>query len=259
LQLIYDRKLIRRDHLEIISESYRHTGANRTRLLNKSLKKMYQSMCIDKIHEKQEIGKGNNPSIVGVDKGGSILLGVAHKKRIAHKKTIFKGNEYIVRSLPINFRHINGVNQIEIDTILFCDKYDFKILMWDLEKPKSFMYNQERITLIPDITMILSVKGEPFVAFIEFDTGSEGLRQKEPAVIRDKIIKYKMYKKTNLWMREEWQKQFTNPVFPLLMFVTEDDKRVCFFNRKSKELGVKALGMYSENYTKVIERIITLI
>jgi hypothetical protein len=68
LQLVYDRKLVRRDHLEVISESYRNAGENRTILINRAIKKMYKKMCIDKIHEAQEIGKGSKPCIVSVDK-----------------------------------------------------------------------------------------------------------------------------------------------------------------------------------------------
>lgn len=259
LQLIYDRKLIRRDHLEVISPSYRKLGVSRTRLLNRAIKKMYKNMLLDKTHEKQEIGKGSNPSICAIDKAGSLILKIPHKRRIIQRSTIHKGKEYIIRSLPANYRHINGVNRIEVETILFCDEGGYEIVEWQLEHPKSFIFNEEKIVLIPDVLMILDIKEKPFAAFIEFDTGSEGVREKEPKIIRDKILKYKRYRSSNLWLDEEWQKFFEVRVFPLVLFVTEDDKRIDFWNRKCKEYGVKSVAMYYENYTNVLEKLINII
>lgn len=259
LKIIYDRKLVRRDHLEIISESYRNAGLNKTILLNRAIKKMYKMMCLDKIHEVQEFGKGSKPCIVSIDKAGSLLLNVPHKKRILQNKTTYKGKDYIIRNLPSNYRHINGINQLEVKTILFCEEQGFEIVKWELEEPRHFTSNAENIKLIPDVLMIIRIRGKPFVAFIEFDTGSEGLRQKEPVIIKDKIIKYKKYKSSNLWTNEDWQKDMNAPMYPIVLFVTQDEKRVQFFNDKSKELRVQGLGMYYERYTDVLKGITTLI
>lgn len=252
LRLVYDRKLVRRDHLEIISKSYRDSGNNRTRILNRAIKKLYQNMCLDKVHEAQDIGRGNTPCIVGLDKGGSILLNVPHKKRISHHKSIVNGNIYITRSLPANYRHINGVNQLEVETILFCEETNSELKGWYHEKPQELYYGQERIVVIPDIRMELKMREKPFYAFIEFDTGAENRRYKEPPIIRDKIIKYRKYKVSKLWQKEY-------PNFPILLFVTEDEKRIDFFNRKCKENNVVGLGVYVDNYTKVLEKIATML
>lgn len=218
-------------------------------------------MVVDKIHEKQQIGKGNTPSIVAIDKGGSLLLGVSHKRRIAHHITNFKGNEYIERRLPSNYRHIHGVNKLEVETILLCERMGYFLSEWKHEhyNVKSFMYNNEKVVLIPDVFVIMYVNEKPFVAFIEFDTGSESIRYKEPPIIRDKIIKYRRYKSSNLWLGEDWQKQFEQPIFPLVLFVTEDSNRIEFFNKKCKENNVKGLGIYHQNYTNVLEKIATLV
>jgi hypothetical protein len=253
LQLVYDRKLVRRDHLEIISESYRNLGDSRTRLLNRAIKKLYQNMCLDKVHEVQEIGRGNTPCIVGLDKGGSMLLSVPHKKRISHRKSIVNGNTYITRMLPANFRHINGVNQLEVDTILFCEETENELIGWHHEKPQELHYGQEKVVVIPDVRMELKMREKPFYAFIEYDTGSEnrGYKDRFPT-IHEKIIKYRKFKASKLWVEEY-------PYFPMLLLVTEDDKRIPFFNQKCKENKLQGFGVYSESYVKFLKHLANMV
>lgn len=253
LQLIYDRKLIRRDHLEIISESYRNAGVNRTTLLNRAIKKMYKKMCVDKVHESQEIGKGSTPSIVAIDKAGSMILGVAHKKRILHKKTLHKGKWYISRSLPANYRHINGVNQIEVDTILLCEELEIPIVRWEHERGREFHYMGEKILVIPDIFIELEVNKKRLLIYIEFDTGTENHRYKTNfPIIHEKIIKYKKYRASKLWESEL-------PFFPIILLVTEDDKRIQYFNNKCKEAGLKGFGVYHKNYSDFIKHLANMV
>ncbi len=261
LKIIYERKLVRRDHLEIISNAYRKLGANRTILLNKSIRKMFRNMCLDKVHEPQAIGRGNTPCIVSVDKGGSLLLNVPHRKRITHTTYTVNNKDYIYRHLPANFRHINGVNALEVETILFCEENNYNIVNWTHEQRNkvSFMYGEERVIIIPDVLMILEINGKKIAAFIEYDTGSESLRYKEPPIIKDKIIKYKRYRSSTLWQEADWQRHFDKPVFPMIMLVTEDEKRINFFNRKIKEVGLRGVGVYYESYTNVLKKMATMI
>lgn len=259
LELVYERKLVRRDHLEIISESYRNAGVNRTNLLNRAIKKLFKLMVFDKYHQKQDIGKGSLPATVAIDKAGSIIIGKSHKRRIIQERQSHKGTDYIKRRLPSNFRHINGVNQLEVDTIELCEEYDCKLELWELEQSKTFNFNDEEITLIPDALMLLNVKGKSFVAYVEYDTGSEGLREKEPKVIRDKIINYRRFKLSEIWCNEQWQINFSEPIFPLLLFVTEDKNRVQFFKEQANKLGMQALSMHSSKYKLVLEKLINKI
>lgn len=253
LQLVYNRKLVRRDHLEIISPSYRVLGDNRTRLLNRAIKKLYQKMCLDKIHEAQEIGRGNTPCIVGLDKGGSLILNVPHKRRISHKKSFVNGRLYITRTLPANFRHINGVNQLEVDTILFCEGTENELIGWHHEKPQELYYGQEKVVVIPDVRMALKMRQKPFYAFIEYDTGSEnrGYKDRFPTIY-EKILKYRKYKASNLWTEEY-------PYFPMLLLVTEDDKRISYFNQKCKENNLQGFGIYSDNYISFLKHLSNMV
>ena len=253
LQIVRDRKLVRRDHLEIISPSYRHLETNRTRLLNRAIKKMYKSMIFDKVHETQEIGKGSNPCIVALDKAGSLILGVSHKKRIIHKRSTLKGQYYVTRSLPSNYRHINGVNQTEVDTILFCDEVKSRIVHWKHEVATKFYHGEEEILFIPDVFCELNMNNKQLLLFIEYDTGSENLRYKTNfPIIHDKVIKYRKYFKSNLWKNDY-------PLFPIILFVTEDDKRVEYFTQKCKENGLRGFGVFHEKYVDFLRKLIDVV
>jgi predicted HTH transcriptional regulator len=248
LEIIRDRKLVKRDHLEIISPSYRKAGDNRTEILNRSIRKLFRSMCIDKVHETRELGKGgNNPCTVALDRGGSVILGISHKRRILHRKE----GGYLRRVLPTNFRHINGVNQLEVETIILLEEIGGEILEWTHEKPQELHYSQEKVVVIPDVRVELKLREKPFYAFIEYDTGSEDRRNTTDfPTIREKLLKYKRYKMSKLW---------DTPYFPVMLFVTEDDKRIPYVNKKLKELGLEGWGIYHENYTEFMERLAKLV
>jgi hypothetical protein len=248
LEIINQRKMVRRDMLEIISPSYRNLGDSRTRLMNRSVNKLFSNMCIDKVHEKQDFSSGNTPAILSLDRAGSLILGIPHRQRIKHIKSVVNGQTRITRRLPANYRHIHGVNQLEVETILFCEKTGSKIIRWHHEKPQELHYGNEKVVVIPDIGLELKVRQKPFYAFIEYDTGSENISHKEPKTISDKVIKYKKYKLSKLWEKDY-------PKFPMLLLVTEDEKRTQFFNRKCKENGLLGLGIYYENYRAFLERL----
>ena len=80
-----------------------------------------------------------------------------------------------------------------------------------------------------------------------FNTGAESIRYKESPIIREKILKYKKYKLSKIW-----EKHFE--YFPALLLVTEDEKRIGYFNKKCKENNIVGLGVYYENYTKILEK-----
>lgn len=251
LQLVYDRKLVRRDHLEIISPTYRFAGDNRTILLNRAITKLFRQMIFDKIHEPQKIGMGNTPCIVAIDRGGSILLNVSHKRRIIHSKSKHKGETFITRRLPSNYKHINGINQMEVNTIIFCNNNNHILERWEHEVTCNFVHNQEKITFIPDILLQATFNnGKTFLGFLEYDTGSEDLRNKNDfPTLGNKLKNYRRYLKSDLW------RELDLKYFPMIVLVTEDDKRIKWFNDKCKELQLKGVGVYHENYTAFLERL----
>lgn len=259
LKLIYDRKLVRRDYLEVISPSYRVLGDNRGVILNRAIKKLFKLNVIDKVHESADIGKGNTPAIISIDKCGSMILGKPHKRRIIHRFSEHNGKTYVKRELPINHRHVNCINRLEVETILLCEEYECEIVDWQLEKPNSFIYGNENNTLIPDVLLILRVGNKKIPIYIEYDTGTEGIREKEPKAIKDKILKYKRFKSSKIWITQDWQSHFEQPLFPIVLFITEDEKRIDFFKRKSNEYNVKSLSMYYDKYSSVMRGFIKAI
>jgi hypothetical protein len=250
LEAVNERKLVSRNHLEIILPSYRYLSErSRTVSINRSINKLFHSMCLDKAHVKQKVGRGNAPCIVSLDKGGSILLEIPHKKRIIQNKVNVKGKEFIFRELPSNFKHINGVNQIEVDTILFCEDNEADILKWRLEKPLDFTYNGEKIVIIPDTFVQMDIKGNPLYAYLEYDTGKEDNRNVTNfPTINNKLRNYRKYKSSKLW--EDY-----SPYFPVILFVTEDTKRINYFKEKCREYGLDGYAIYHENFTKFLEHL----
>jgi len=248
LQIIQQRKLVSRDHLEILSPSYRDVGKSRTRVINRALRRLYDGMCIDKVHEKQEMGKGNKPFIIALDRGGSILLRIPHKRRIPIRKEVVRGQERIFRSVPSFFRHVNGINQLEVDTILFCIEHGFEIIRWEHEIPREFHYD-DKVVVIPDVTASIRFGDKTLNTYIEYDTGSENIRHKDRfPLILEKIVKYRKYKISRLWEDE-------SPYFPVVLFVTEDERRIPYFNEKCEENKIRGVGVYHENYIEVLSHL----
>ncbi|UUV46158.1 replication-relaxation family protein [Bacillus phage vB_BanS-Thrax2] len=253
LNIISERKLVNRSHLEIIAPSFRHLAKNRTRLINRTIRKLFDSMCLDKVHEKQELGKGNTPSILALERGGSILLNIPHKRRIPQKKMLVNGEIKIERHVPLIYRHTNGINQMEVETILLCEKYGYEIKIWEHEKSAIFKYNNEDIVFIPDVFVRLRIGEKEVDLFLEYDTGQENIRNKNNfPVIYDKIIRYKKYKKSMLWQNHSEK-------FPIVLLVTEDSHRIMHFNKNCKKHGVQGFGVYHENYTKFLEHLAKMV
>lgn len=253
LQLVHERKMVRRNHLEIISPSYRHLGDNRTQIINRAITKLFRQMIFDKVHEPQKIGEGNTPCIVALDRGGSLLLSVKHKARIIQSKSSRNGQDYITRRLPANYRHVNGVNQMEVDTILFSESTGHDILSWKIEPSTSFIWNNEKQLFIPDVLFEMQIKHKKLIVFLEYDTGKEDLRNKKDfPTIHEKLKEYRKYKLSDLWKEEL-------AYFPLILFVTEDMERVKWITAKCKELNLKGYGVYHENYTDVLERLANMV
>jgi Replication-relaxation len=254
LKIVHERKLVRRDHLEIIHPSYRKAGKNKTSILNRSIKKLFEKMCLDKVHEEPEFMTGNNPAIIAIDRAGAMILDVPFKRRIKQAHRFIGTDKYVFRELPSNYPHIHGVNKIETITIQLAEKMNFTIVRWDLEhKNAKLVQFNEKFTIIPDIFTIFRLnfkQNKPFLAFIEYDTGSEDNRYKDKfPTLRDKMEKYQKYKLSGAWKNEWWSKKIKTG-FPLLLFVTEDEKRVDYLNKKGKEIGLRVLAMHIEDYEK---------
>lgn len=245
LKIVNDRILVSREHLEVIHPAYRNIDG-RTNVLNRSIRKLFDKMCLDKAHMEAEFGKGNTPAIVCIDRAGALLLGTKFRRRLKHKKKVYHGEEYIFRELPSNYLHIHGINELEVSTIILCDNHDFKLIRWQLEaqNTKKLPENSQndakttQISLIPDVFCIIRVKNSVFMSFIEYDTGSEnkGYNGNYP-ILGEKLERYNLYKMSGIWKHEMWSKS-TGLGFPPILFVVHDQKRADYIIRKGKSLGL---------------------
>jgi hypothetical protein len=88
--------------------------------------------------------------------------------------------------------------------------------------------------------------------FIEYDTGSEnrGYSKTFP-VLLEKLDKYQKYKMLNGW-REEWWAKKINTDFPLLLFVTEDEKRIKYIKETGAKMGLIIECLLSSDYIKFL-------
>jgi hypothetical protein len=260
LKAIHYRRLVRRDHLEVIVEGYRNIP-NRTTVINRSIGKLFDKMCLDKVHEMKEEDniRKNSPAIVCIDKAGAILLNVPYKQRIQREKKVFNDKEYLFRIVPSNYHHYHGINQLEVDTIELCLSNNFKLITWDLDNlarsVKIFTYNKEKIILKPDIFTIIKNDSRPFMMFIEYDTGTEnrGYNKHFPT-LSEKLDKYRKYMLLEeIWKSEWWYK---NVNFPLLLFVTEDEKRIPFIKEEGEKLGMYIDAILPSQYKEKVGSLI---
>lgn len=257
LHIIQRRKLVRRDHLEIISPEYRYLK-DRTRTLNKSLSKLFQRMCIDKYHEEMEYMAGDSPAIIALDRAGTILLSrylnkdLRHSKKIDHIKKIYGNKTYYIRKLAVPFAHIHGVNQLEFETINLCEEIGANLLVWNLEYENYRKYGADQEAGIkPDVFMIIRVDNKPFVAYIEYDNGTEDKHQtKSIPYLTDKLKKYRMYMLSKEWGRENWFDLY--PHFPPIIFVVQTKQRVGVLEEKAKELKLNLIAITKDNYQHML-------
>jgi len=256
LRIIHKRKYVRRDHLEVIHPAYRDIP-NGAIVLNRSIRKLFEKMCIDKVHEQTGYKEGNKPCIVALDRAGAIILGVRFNRRIKQHKTVKGGNIHVhKREVPIQFFHVNGVNQLEVDTIRFCIKNEWKLVRWDIEVARKFMYNKENIKLSPDVFMIMGIGKKPLISFVEYDTGTEDRgNSKNFPMIEEKLNKYRKFRQSGHWMKEGWFKRLKEAGFPLIIFVTEDERRLDFVKKKGDEFKLQVEVVLSKDYIRLLEKL----
>lgn len=59
---------------------------------------------------------------------------------------------------------------------------------------------------------------------------------------------------SQVWKNEWWFKKIKTD-FPTLLFITEDEKRIDYINKISKEFNIIVIVELSQNYTFVLDKI----
>lgn len=233
LRTIYDnkRKLLRRDQLEILCP----IPFASTDRLNKRLKTLFKLHIIDKIYPSVGLGEGSSKQYVCLDRAGLILLGIEkYNKPIT---TDYIGN----RSLPLGWEHKVMINEYECYVQQITKALGGSILDYKVEEPIYF----NDIKLIPDIFCFLKCNGKGYVFFIEVDMGTEDI-----PYIKNKLDVYRDLYLSHSWVNTDWCKKFKTPIFPRLMFITENDrpKRVKTLQEYTKESSIRHYFGYHNEF-----------
>ena len=204
LKIIQQHRIIRRDQLQVLYPEFPSTD-----FLNKRLKMMYQKHLIDRIYPAVGLGKGSPKQHVCLDRAGAILLDLEK-----FNKPI-QIDQQGVRSLPLGWEHRIALNQYKCSIVEVCKSLDAQLKLCWIERP--YVYNDTKI--IPDITCLILHKGKGHLFFLEVDLGTE-----DTLYIKKKTDNYKDYYVSKRWYNEKWAQVFKTPVFPQVLFFTENGR-----------------------------------
>jgi hypothetical protein len=236
------RRLLRRDQIQRL-----YTGFASTDRLNKRLKMLFQKHIIDRIYPTLGPGQGSSKQYICLDRGGYGIIGIEK-----YNKPIFldsQGN----RCLFSGWRHKVELNECECQLLELMKNIDGSILYYEVEE--SYEYHNiegETKKIIPDIICILKVQGKGFLLAIEVDMGTEDIPS-----IKSKIDAYKHWHLSKTWVTTSWSKKFKNPVFPRMVFITDDNiRRIKTINDYMKDGSIRYKVGYREMFTDLIKEII---
>lgn len=238
LKIIHQHKLVRRDQIQTLYPKFPSTD-----FLNKRLKILYNKHIIDRIYPPVGIGKGSSKQHICLDRAGAILLDLEKFNKPINLDR--SGN----KSLPLGWEHRVMINDYKCKIIDTCLNVGATLkLMWT-EYP--YAYNDTRI--IPDITCLIVHEGKGILLFIEVDLGTEDI-----PYVKRKIDSYKDFYISKRWHREKWAQVFKTPVFPQVLFFTEDgrNKRNNTLREYTRGSSVKFEYGFHENFSSTLEHII---
>jgi hypothetical protein len=199
-----NRRLLRRDQIEALYPEFASTDR-----LNKRIKHLFKLHIIDKIYPPVGLGEGSSKQYICLDRAGAILMELEKYNKPITTDTL--GN----RSLPLGWEHKVMLNDYECQIVECMREWGGAIRLYEVEEPHP--YNDT--TIKPDITALLQCGGKGYIFFIEADMGTEDI-----PYVKKKIEAYKDYYISNRWHSRPWNKTFKNPVFPRVLFLTEDDR-----------------------------------
>ncbi|AGY47006.1 plasmid replication-relaxation protein [Bacillus phage CampHawk] len=230
IRLLIDnnRRILRRDQIEVLYPEFPSSD-----YLNKRLKLLYDKHVIDRIYPAVEPGKGSSKQHICLDRAGSILLGLEN-----YSKPISTKNG--VKSLPLGWEHKVKLNDYECLIKKTVSELGGKVLLYQTEKALTFGDTK----IIPDIFFLISCNKKGYMYFVEVDLGTEDL-----PYVKKKIDSYMKYYASKAWIREKWAGVFGSPVFPRVLFLTEEGrtKRVKALTEYTKDMSVKfRFGFHSD-------------
>lgn len=222
-KMLLKRRIMRRDQIQFLHPGFRDL-ANPEVQVNRRLRVLYDCHFIDRAFPAIAPGTGSSQAVVALDRAGAIMLEAPFKRVIRHQRD-GKGN--IQRILPPDYRHTLAIHDFEISLLKHCFATGTELLRWriEYENQRRFVFNGEHV-IRPDgfgIVRLPNGKGKAF--FFEYDTGTEDYRCRNSFKrLTAKLKAYAAYRDSGVWLQEDWGRMLKE--FPLLLFLTEDKKRI---------------------------------
>jgi hypothetical protein len=217
------RRLLRRDQIQALYPEFPSTD-----FLNKRLNILYRMHVIDKVYPPVGIGKGSSKQHICIDRAGAILLDIDKHNKIIQTDSM--GN----KTLPLGWEHKVMINDYEIAL------RNYQVIKYDVEEHHPFGDN----ILIPDIFCLIKHEGKGYLFFIEVDLGTEDI-----PYVKRKLDSYSQYYMSKAWTRKDWAKIFKTPVFPRVLFLTENGrtKRKKTLEEYTRDSGIRyVVGFHNE-------------
>lgn len=251
-RILVRRRLLRRDQIGVLVPGFR--GLSKVdALVNRRLRVLFDCHVLDRAFPRVLPGCGSSQAVVALDRAGAILLDAPFKRLIRHEQD---RSGRIHRVLPLDYLHTLGVNDFEVSLVRWCLASSVELLRWrvDFENVRRFQFNGER-QLRPDGFGILRYPdGSGKAFFLEYDTGSEDIRARNRfKKLTEKFKAYAAFKASGAWMQEDWARLLRD--FPLLVFLTEDARRVAPLREITTTLGLRSMVDLFSNRQVAIEQI----
>jgi hypothetical protein len=234
IKAVYQRRLVRRDQIEILYPEFPSTD-----FLNKRLTKLYKQHIIDRTYPPVGLGEGSSKQHICLDRAGAILLGIEkYNKPINPDKT-----------LPLGWEHRIALNEYECIIRQTVKLLGAEIKLYQVEQPHAYLDTK----LIPDINCLITCNGKGYLFFIEVDLGTEDI-----PYVKRKLDSYVDYYMSREWLKEPWARVFKIPTFPRVLFLTENKrtKRQNSLQEHTKDSGVNFLIDFHENFREILRGIV---
>lgn len=238
LQLLPERKLLRRNQIEILYPKFASTDR-----LNKRLRKLYELHVIDRIFPRVGPGEGSSQQYICLDRAGIILLGIErYNKPIT---TDVLGN----KALPLGWEHRVLINDYECHLVQLMHELGGSILAYESERPHSF----GDTILIPDIFCLFKISKRGFMFFIEVDLGTEDIPR-----LKHKLDLYTQYYLSKSWLQHDWAHIFHIPTFPRVLLFTEEgyQRRLNVLQEHTRDALVEFYFGFHNEFPQAIRRFV---
>lgn len=167
---------------------------------NDRIRVLYDLHVVNKYSPPLPPGQGTSVQYVWLDRVGARLLGLEHFRPKA--------------SLPKDYLHRIRIVDVYCALVQLEREGKLEIKYLSVEQPV------QNWPLVPDFVTVIRANRRGYVFAIEVDRGEKKLRDEE-----EKLVRYRDWRLSNDWLREEWARLMPSPRFPRIFYVFEEGQR----------------------------------